>query len=222
MEENIKNNEDQKKMANADPAAHETRLSLISEYIEGTRGNLIKLEKRCLNIISDITEAIVECLLSGKKILICGNGGSASDAMHIAGELVGRFRMERRALPCIALNTNAVIITAIGNDYGFENIFSRQVEALGASGDLLIGISTSGNSPNVIKALSAARDIGMKTIGMTGINGGAMLSKKLCDILLPAPSAVTSQIQEMHILCGHIFCKLAEEAIAGGQSDFQK
>jgi len=213
MEENIKNNE----IISDDPAARENRLALITEYIEGARGNLVKLEKRCLDDISDITAAIVECLVSGKKILICGNGGSASDAMHIAGELVGRFRMERRALPCIALNTNAVVMTAVGNDYGFEDIFSRQVEALGASGDLLIGISTSGNSPNIIKALAAARGIGMKTIGMTGIGGGAMLSKKLCDILLQAPSPVTSQIQEMHILCGHIFCKLAEEAIAGNK-----
>jgi len=217
MDENIKNTECANNMMSEDPAAHENRLSLITEYIEGARGNLIKLEKRCLNIISDITQAIVECLLSGKKILICGNGGSASDAMHIAGELVGRFRMERRALPCIALNTNAVVMTAVGNDYGFEDIFSRQVEALGANGDLFIGISTSGNSPNIIKALAAAENAGMKTIGMTGIGGGAMLSEKLCDILLQVPSPVTSQIQEMHILCGHIFCKLAEEAIAGSR-----
>ena len=215
MEENIKNNEPAEEIMNSSPAERESGLSRITEYIAGARGNLIKLEKRCLHTISDITEAVVECLLSGKKVLICGNGGSASDAMHIAGELVGRFRMERRALPCIALNTNAVVMTAVGNDYGFEDIFSRQVEALGASGDLFIGISTSGNSPNIIKALTAAKNAGMKTIGMTGITGGSMASKKLCDILLQVPSPVTSQIQEMHILCGHIFCKLAEEAIAG-------
>lgn len=161
--------------------------------------------------VIEVAKVVAQALESGDKVLLCGNGGSAADAQHIAGELVGRFLRERRPLPALALNANTSVLTALGNDYGFEEVFARQVAALGRPGDVLIAISTSGNSPNVLRAAKAARERGMKVIGLTGAGGGKL--RELCDLCLCVPSASTPRIQEMHILIGHIICQLVEEAL---------
>jgi D-sedoheptulose 7-phosphate isomerase len=153
----------------------------------------------------------VEALRAGGKILLCGNGGSAADAQHWAGELVSRFYYDRPGLPAIALTTDTSILTAIGNDYGYERVFARQVEALGRKGDVLYGISTSGNSPNVVAALEAARAQGLVTIGFTGQGGGKMLA--LCDICIRIPSDSTPRIQEGHEVLGHAICGMIEAAM---------
>jgi D-sedoheptulose 7-phosphate isomerase len=162
------------------------------------------IEKTIENLKSHIYTACViasETINNGGKILLCGNGGSAADAQHIAAELSGRYKTERRGLPGIALTTDTSVLTAVGNDSGFE----RQVEALAREGDLIIGISTSGNSKNVLRALSLGRNMGCKTIGLSGHDGGAM--NEFCDINLVVPSDDTPRIQEMHILIGHIICQ---------------
>ena len=160
-------------------------------------------------VIQEIANRCKTALDSGNKILFCGNGGSAADSQHLAAELIGRFQKERRSLAAIALTTDTSIITSVANDYDYDSIFERQVAGLGRSGDVVIGISTSGNSKNVVKAIEKARDIGMHTIGFTGEGGGKM--HELCDICLCVPSKVTARIQEMHILIGHIICELIEE-----------
>ena len=160
--------------------------------------------------IKKACETAVATLKAGGKILLCGNGGSAADAQHIAAELTGRYKTERGALAGIALTTDTSALTAIGNDYGYEFVFSRQLEALGREGDLLIAISTSGNSGNVVKALELARKIGIKTIGLSGRTGGAM--NELCELNLVVPSNDTPRIQEMHIIIGHIICQAIDDA----------
>lgn len=162
--------------------------------------------------IERCAEIIFAALDSGKKVLICGNGGSAADAQHIAAEFVGRFERERRALPSIALTTDTSALTAIGNDYGFERLFARQVEALAQPGDVLIGISTSGNSPNVIAAMMTARAIGCKTIGLTGETGKKLAGISDAAILVPATR--TARIQEAHIFIGHVWCEIVEAKLA--------
>jgi len=152
----------------------------------------------------------VDTLKRGNKVLLCGNGGSAADAQHIAAELTGRYKTERRGLPGIALTTDTSALTAIGNDYGYDRIFDRQVEALANEGDLLIGISTSGNSANVIAALTLAKTMGCATLGLSGRDGGAM--NEVCDVNLVVPSNDTPRIQEMHILFGHTICHIIDEA----------
>ena len=150
----------------------------------------------------------IDSLKQGGKILIFGNGGSAADAQHIAAELVGRYKLERKGLSAIALSTDTSSLTAIANDYGYEHVFDRQIEALANPEDVAVGISTSGNSSNVINALQSAKKIGCKSIGLSGKSGGDM--NKLCDINLVIPSKDTARIQEMHILVGHIICHLIE------------
>lgn len=152
--------------------------------------------------------ACIRCLRDGGKILLAGNGGSAADAQHIAGEFVSRFAFDRPGLPAMALTTDTSILTAIGNDYGYDRLFSRQVQAHGKQGDVFIGYSTSGQSPNVLLALEAARSQGLVTIGLTGNRGGPMTD--LCDHLLAVPHASTPRIQEGHAVLGHILCGLAE------------
>lgn len=147
-------------------------------------------------------------LKTGKKVLFCGNGGSAADAQHLAAEFVGRYLLEREGLPAIALTTDTSILTAVANDYDFANVFARQVQALGNNGDVLIGISTSGNSPNVVRAIEVAKAKGLATIGFTGQSGGKM--RELCDVCLAVDSKVTARTQEMHILMGHILCELLD------------
>ncbi len=153
-----------------------------------------------------------DALNKNRALLICGNGGSASDAMHITGELVGRFLKERRALKAICLSSNPAVLTAWSNDYSYETVFSRQVEAYGEPGGVVVGLSTSGNSQNVIAALEVARRIGMTTIGFTGQGGGKMAA--LCDVLLDAPSRSTPMIQQVHICLYHYYCEAIESAIA--------
>lgn len=152
---------------------------------------------------------IVSTLKNGNKVLVAGNGGSAADAQHIAAELSGRFVKERKALPGIALTTDTSAITAIANDYGYNHVFSRQVEALAQPDDLFIGISTSGNSEGILNAFKAASKIGCKTLGLSGRDGGKM--NGLCDLNIIIPSDVTARIQEMHILIGHILCKAVDD-----------
>ena len=161
--------------------------------------------------IETVTHRAAEALRAGQKILLAGNGGSAADAQHIAAELVGRFAYDRPGLAAIALSTDTSALTAIANDHGFDRIFARQVEALGRRGDLLIGISTSGRSPNVIAALQTARAKGLITIGLTGQNPGPM--GPLCDHVLAIPSTDTPRIQEAQILVGHIICGLIEQIL---------
>jgi D-sedoheptulose 7-phosphate isomerase len=167
------------------------------------------------NLLHNLTQILISsaiecinCLNNGGKILIFGNGGSAADAQHIAAELVGRYRTERIGLKAIALTTDTSVITSIANDYGFEYVFSRQIEALANKGDVVIGISTSGNSKNVINAIKLASKLECKTIGFTGRDGGEMTG--ICDINLIAPSEDTPRIQEMHIILGHTLCQLID------------
>lgn len=155
--------------------------------------------------------ACIECLQRGGKILLAGNGGSAADAQHIAGELVSRFAFDRPGLPAIALTTDSSILTAIGNDYGYEKLFARQVQAHANTGDVLIGYSTSGKSPNILRAFEEARSRGLVRVGLTGNRGGPM--QELCDHLLEVPSADTPKIQEGHLVLGHILCGLIENAL---------
>ena len=158
-----------------------------------------------------LAEAVAYCLRQGGKLLLFGNGGSAADAQHLATEFVVRFKVNRKALPAIALTTDTSILTAIGNDFGFDHIFERQVEALCTSKDLVIGISTSGNSENVVRGLSAARRLGAVTAALLGGDGGRI--RELADHALIVPSTVTARIQEVHILLGHILCDYVEEQI---------
>jgi D-sedoheptulose 7-phosphate isomerase len=159
-------------------------------------------------VLQAIAEAMTASLHAGGKILWCGNGGSAGDSQHLAAELVGRFRRERRGLFSMALTTDTSILTSVANDYGYVAVFSRQVEALGAPGDVLVGISTSGNSPNVVAAMEAARAQGLVTVGFTGRGGGKMAG--LADHLFTVPSRDTARIQEAHILAGHVLCDWIE------------
>ena len=154
---------------------------------------------------------ITDVLAKGNKVLLCGNGGSAADAQHIAAELTGRYKSERRGLAGIALTTDTSALTAIGNDYGYDRVFDRQVEALAREGDLLIGISTSGNSKNVNNALKKAKELGCRTIGFSGRDGGGM--NDLCDVNIIVPSDNTPRIQEMHILIGHILAQAVDDVI---------
>jgi D-sedoheptulose 7-phosphate isomerase len=171
------------------------------------------IDKTIETMIPDIQKAsilMIHTLKTGGKILLCGNGGSAADAQHIAAELTGRYKSERKGLPAIALTTDSSALTAISNDYGYEHVFGRQVEALANKGDLLIGISTSGNSINIISALTYAKTLGCQTLGFSGRNGGKM--NEVCDTNLVIPSNNTPRIQEMHILIGHILCQAVDNA----------
>jgi D-sedoheptulose 7-phosphate isomerase len=162
--------------------------------------------------IAKAAAAIVGSLRSGGKLIVFGNGGSAADSQHMVAEFVGRFKKERKGLPAIALTTNTSTITAIGNDYGYDATFARQIEALGRKGDVALGISTSGNSKNVIEALRKARALGITAIGLTGGTGGAM--KKECGITIVVPSSDTPRIQESHLLAIHAICEIVEEEMA--------
>ncbi len=161
------------------------------------------------NDIESGCEMITSAIKSGKKVLLAGNGGSAADAQHIAAELCGRFVKERRGLPGIALTVDTSALTAIANDYGYEHVFSRQVEALAQPGDLFIGISTSGNSQGILNAFEAAKKLNCKTLGLSGRDGGKM--NGLCDLNIVVPSQTTARIQEMHILIGHILCQAVDD-----------
>jgi len=178
----------------------------ISEHLK-----VISQLRELQPLLEQAARRMVATLQSGNKVLWCGNGGSAADSQHLAAELVGRFRRERKALASIALSTNTSILTALGNDYGYDLVFQRQVEALASKGDVLVGISTSGNSSNVCKALEHARAMGVFTVSMTGIDGAAC--SKIAELSLRMPSRETPRIQEAHILCGHMICDYVERAI---------
>ena len=169
------------------------------------------LEKN-IDLIERVAQSIISSYKNGGKVLLCGNGGSAADSQHIAAEFIGRFQKERRALPAIALTTDTSILTSLANDYSYEIVFARQVEALGKKGDVLIGISTSGKSPNVIKALETAQALGILTVAFTGHDGGLM--GKIADISIIVPSKVTARIQESHIALFHALCEVVEDEFA--------
>ena len=169
-----------------------------------------------VDTVQAIAESIIVCYRTGGKVLFCGNGGSAADAQHLAAELMGRFKLNRQPLSAIALTTNTSILTAVANDYGYEHVFSRQVEALATERDVIISISTSGNSPNVIEAINMAKQRGAKTIALTGKGGGTLA--EVADLALIIPSDNTAIIQEAHIAIGHIICELVERALFSGDS----
>jgi D-sedoheptulose 7-phosphate isomerase len=170
------------------------------------------------SVLQMIAEEMARAIFAGHKVLWCGNGGSAADSQHLAAELMGRFRKQRRALPSIALTTDTSILTAVGNDYGFERIFQRQVEALCNKGDVLVGISTSGSSKNVYVALQTARQIGARTIAFTGQGGGTIAT--VADISLCIASKDTARIQEAHIVCGHMVCDWIERCVCEERWEF--
>lgn len=161
--------------------------------------------------IEAAAESCITALTQGKKLLLAGNGGSAADSQHIAAELVGRFEKDRIGLPALALTTNSSSMTAIANDYGYDSVFSRQIQAFANDGDVLIGFSTSGDSPNIVSAVKEAKRMGLITIGMTGNSGGALVD--ICDHCIRVPDTNTARIQESHITIGHIICSLIEQAI---------
>ena len=171
----------------------------------------------CSTAIFEAACLITACFRSGGKLLFFGNGGSAADAQHLAAEFVGRFVRERAGLPAIALTTDSSILTAVGNDYGFDRVFARQLEALGRAGDVAIGISTSGNSPNVLEGIKAAKRERLTTIGLSGKDGGVLA--KEADLTITISSSSTARIQECHIAVGHLFCELTEEALASGRTE---
>lgn len=180
--------------------------SRISESIE-TKQKLLNNEA-LLATIENVTQAVIQAFQKGNKVLFCGNGGSAADAQHLAAEFSGRFYLNRKALPAEALHVNTSYLTAVANDYSYDAVYARLVEGIGVKGDILIGLSTSGNSSNIIKAFEAAKQNEMITIALTGESGGKM--KGMVDYLINVPSSITPRIQEAHILVGHIICEIAE------------
>jgi D-sedoheptulose 7-phosphate isomerase len=190
-----------------------TSAATVVEYLEASAAVIRKtIETLDPAKTTAAVDLIAASLRDNRAMLVCGNGGSASDAMHIAGELVGRFLVERRALKCICLSSNPSVLTAWSNDYSYETVFSRQVEAYGESGGVILGISTSGNSANVIRAFEQAREMGMKTIGLTGEGGGKMAA--VTDVLIDVPSRSTPLIQQVHICLYHYICEQVEAAVA--------
>jgi len=186
-------------------------MEMILREMEAHEATLHRMIDEMQSFIYTACVITTEVLNHNGKVLLFGNGGSAADAQHIAAELTGRYKTERRGLPAIALTTDTSALTAIGNDYGYERVFDRQVEALANPGDLLIGISTSGNSENVCRALEKGRGIGCKTIGLSGRDGGKM--NDLCDLNIIVPSDDTPRIQEMHIMIGHIICEAVDQIV---------
>jgi D-sedoheptulose 7-phosphate isomerase len=188
--------------------------AVIKIFEEGARVK-IAFAKENADRIVEVVHLIARTFREGHKVILFGNGGSATDASHIAAEFVNRFLIDRPPLPAIALNTDIAVLTSISNDFGFDQIFSKQLSALGHEGDVVIGISTSGNSPNVIKALDVAKKNGMKTIVLTGGTGGKMVN--IADYTFVVPSRHTPHIQETHITLGHILCQLVDEELFGGK-----
>jgi len=180
---------------------------IINSSIE-TKQKLLA-DETVLKTICDAIDAIVNAFRNGNRVYFCGNGGSAADAQHLAAEFSGRFYADRKALPAEALHCNTSYLTAVANDYSFDEIYSRLIDGIGEKGDILVGLSTSGNSPNILKAFNTAKKKEMITIGLTGKSGGEM--RTLCDHLINIPSTDTPRIQESHIMVGHIICQLVEE-----------
>ena len=183
----------------------------IEQLIHNSAENIQKSTNLSSNIQKSI-ESIIQCIKNGNKIVLFGNGGSAADAQHIAAELIGRFKLERKSFPAIALTTDTSILTSLGNDYSYDVVFSRQCESLVSKGDIVIGISTSGNSKNVIQGIKAAKQKGAITIGLLGNEGGIL--KEVTDISMIVNSSITSEIQEVHRVIYHIICKIVEKELA--------
>lgn len=199
---------------------------MTQAFLEEARSYLLQSQKALsaaaesqefLGQVAAISEAIVNCFKAGGKVLLAGNGGSAGDAQHIAGEFLSRLNFDRNPLAAIALTVDTSVLTAIGNDYGYEQVFERQVHGLGKPGDVFIGISTSGRSPNILRALRKARELGLVTVGFCGARKGEMLD--LCDIALCAPSESTPLIQQIHITCAHIVCGEVEKQLFRQNAD---
>lgn len=183
-------------------------INLLDEIIKN-----FTLLKNKHDIIEKIAQTWITSITNGNKVIFCGNGGSAADSQHLAAELMGRYLIDRNPMPAMSLTVDTSALTAIGNDYGYENIFSRQLRGIGKKGDCLVGISTSGNSKNILEAFKVAKEKEITTIAFTGNSGGEML--KLADITLNVPSEITNNIQEMHIACGHIICGIVENSFFG-------
>ena len=191
-------------------------MSVLATFQDHARVMAVAAE-RLAPALEQVADELHACVARGNKLLACGNGGSASDAEHLVAELVGRFKDDRQALPALALSAGGTAtLTAVANDYGYEAVFARQVEALARPGDLLFAISTSGNSPNVIAAIAAARTRDCRIVGFTGQSGGRLAS--LCDVLIAAPSGTTARIQEVHGLCIHAICEALDRRLGVGQS----
>ena len=186
--------------------------TMIEQEFQAHKKTIEAVIESLIPNVEEASRIAIETLKNGNKILLCGNGGSAADAQHIAAELTGRYKTERRGLPGIALTTDTSALTAIANDYGYDRVFDRQVEALANKGDLLIAISTSGNSPNILSAIKTAKEMGCYTIGLSGRDGGAM--NDVCDLNIVIPSDDTPRIQEMHILVGHTICQAIDDALS--------
>ncbi len=195
-----------KPAANSDPLERQARAALR----ESTR-TLALLEKRNAAAVAAAAEMILRCFENGGTVFFCGNGGSAADAQHLAAEFSGRYLVDRPGLPAVALTTNSSALTAIGNDYGYDDVFARQLEGLGSPGDVLVAITTSGRSESIRRAVRAAEELDMTVIGMTGAKGGEFAA--MCDVALVTPSDVTPNIQEGHIAMGHAFCLLVERTL---------
>ncbi|ABB39415.2 Phosphoheptose isomerase [Oleidesulfovibrio alaskensis G20] len=183
------------------------KIMVMEHALDGSRLREAFFQENA-DAVVDVARIMAVCIARGGKVLLCGNGGSAADAQHLAAEFVNRFIMDRPPLPAIALTTDSSVLTSIGNDFGFEQVFSKQVQALGQQGDVLIAISTSGGSPNVLAALRAAAEKGVITVGLTGKGGGAMA--ELCDYLIDVKDSRTPLIQEIHIAVGHLLCGLVD------------
>ena len=184
---------------------------MINKTLKEISDNFLQLSKNKVDIISDAAYMMIECLENNGKIMFCGNGGSAGDSQHLAAELVGRYRKDRKPFAAISLTTDTSSITAISNDYSFDKIFERQVEAIGRVNDLLFAISTSGSSRNVINAIMKAKEMNIRVIGLTGKNGNEM--NNICDVLINVPADRTDRIQEMHIAIGQILCEIIENKL---------
>lgn len=182
---------------------------IIKQSIAVKQG--ILSDEKLINEIKDIAETFTEAFCQGNKVLFCGNGGSAADAQHLAAEFSGRFYYDRPPLPSEALHVNTSYLTAVANDYSYEEVYARLLRATGRQGDVLVALSTSGNSPNILKAIATAHEIGMIVVGMTGESGGRMLQQ--CDFLVNVPSSDTPRIQESHIMIGHIICEMVESSL---------
>ena len=188
----------------------EDRITQVIRQSIGVKSKILE-DPRLVAEIGNIADTCTEAFCNGNKVLFCGNGGSAADAQHLAAEFSGRFYYDRPPLPSEALHANTSYLTAVANDYSFDEVYARLLKATGKEGDVLIALSTSGNSPNIIRALETARELGIITVGFTGETGGRM--KNLCDYLVNVPSADTPRIQESHIMIGHILCEIVESTL---------
>ena len=184
----------------------------IQDAFEQISDNFQKLKEKSATI-SDIADKWISALEKGNKVIFCGNGGSAADSQHLSAELMGRYKFDRNPMPAMSLTTDTSALTAIGNDYGYECVFSRPLKGIGKKGDVLVGISTSGNSKNILAAFETAKELGITTVAFTGNGGGKM--KEMADITLNVPSDITNNIQEMHIACGHLICGIVDNHFFG-------